>query len=86
MQGIRESEYQEKPVAGFEKLWIWQKAHKLMQEIHSFCRKKLFKVLMVIFDTLEKRKVQKDKFALILCYPGTHNLIPCYPGAHTLIP
>ena len=28
----------EKPVAGFEKLWIWQKAHKLMQEIHKFCR------------------------------------------------
>jgi len=38
MQDIRESEYQEKPVAGFEKLWVWQKAHELMQEIHSFCR------------------------------------------------
>jgi four helix bundle protein len=30
--------YQEKPVAGFEKLWVWQKAHKLMQDIHRFCR------------------------------------------------
>jgi len=29
---------QEKPIAGFEKLWIWQKAHKLMQDIHKFCR------------------------------------------------
>jgi len=38
MQGIRESGYQEKPIAGFEKLWVWQKAHELMQEIHSFCR------------------------------------------------
>lgn len=38
MQDIRKSEYQEKPVAGFEKLWVWQKAHKLMQEIHKFCR------------------------------------------------
>jgi four helix bundle protein len=28
----------EKPVAGFEKLWVWQKAHKLMQEIHNFCK------------------------------------------------
>ena len=35
----RESmEQLEKPVAGFEKLWIWQKAHMLMQEIHKFCR------------------------------------------------
>ena len=39
MQEIREPGYQEKPVAGFEKLWVWQKAHELMREIHSFCRK-----------------------------------------------
>ena len=38
MQNIRQSGYQEKVVAGFEKLWVWQKAHKLMQEIHKFCR------------------------------------------------
>jgi len=38
MKNTRKSEYQEKPVAGFEKLWVWQKAHKLMQEIHRFCR------------------------------------------------
>lgn len=40
MQDTRTSEYQEKekikPVAGFEKLWVWQKAHKLMQEIQGF--------------------------------------------------
>ena len=33
-----ESGDQEKPVAGFEGLWVWQKAHQLMQEVHSFCR------------------------------------------------
>jgi four helix bundle protein len=38
MKDTREAGYQEKPVAGFEKLWIWQKAHKLMQEIHKFCK------------------------------------------------
>jgi four helix bundle protein len=38
MQENRTSEYQEKPVAGFEKLWVWQKSHKLMQEIHKFCK------------------------------------------------
>ena len=29
---------QEKTIAGFEKLWVWQKAYKLMQEIHKFCK------------------------------------------------
>ena len=38
MQAIRRSEYQVKAVAGFEKLWVWQKALKLMQEIHLFCK------------------------------------------------
>jgi len=38
MKDIRESGDQEKPVAGFEKLWVWQKAHELMQEIHRFCK------------------------------------------------
>jgi len=32
------SRSQEKPVAGFEGLWVWQKAHQLMQVIHRFCR------------------------------------------------
>ena len=39
MKDTSKTRYQEKPVAGFEKLWIWQKAHKLMQDIHRFCRK-----------------------------------------------
>ncbi|MFA5554308.1 MAG: four helix bundle protein [Phycisphaerae bacterium] len=37
-QEISETRCQEKTVAGFEKLWVWQKAHKLMQEIHKFCK------------------------------------------------
>lgn len=38
MQDIRKSGYQEKAVAGFEKLWVWHKAHKLMLDIHRFCK------------------------------------------------
>jgi four helix bundle protein len=38
MQDTRKSGHQETPVAGFEKLWVWQKAHNLMQEIHRFCK------------------------------------------------
>jgi four helix bundle protein len=38
MQDNRKSGDQEKPTAGFEKLWVWQRAHKLMQEIHRFCK------------------------------------------------
>ena len=35
---LLEKGYQERPVAGFEGLWVWQKAHQLMQEIHRFCK------------------------------------------------
>ncbi|MGB9721540.1 MAG: four helix bundle protein [bacterium] len=28
----------DKCIPGFEKLWIWQKAYKLMQTIHKFCK------------------------------------------------
>lgn len=37
-RSIRKSEYQEKVVAGFEKLWVWHKAHELMLEVHELCR------------------------------------------------
>jgi len=26
-------------VAGFEKLWVWQKAHQLMLEVHGIAKK-----------------------------------------------
>ena len=32
------SENQQKLITGFEKLWVWQKAHNLMQEIHKLCK------------------------------------------------
>lgn len=32
------SGYQEKAIAGFEKLWVWQRAHQLMLEVHIICR------------------------------------------------
>ena len=52
MQTISESGYQEttnkqvigtsgnqaEQTAGFEKLWVWQKAYNLMLEIHKFCK------------------------------------------------
>lgn len=34
----RDQEYQKKTVAGFENLWVWQKAHRMMQIIHRFCQ------------------------------------------------
>jgi len=35
---ISGSENQYKPIAGFERLWVWQKAHKLMLEVHTICK------------------------------------------------
>lgn len=37
-QDIRASGDQVKVVAGFERLWVWQKAHQLMLEIHKISR------------------------------------------------
>ena len=37
-QDISKTEDQKETIAGFEKLWVWQKAHQLMLEIHEICR------------------------------------------------
>ena len=37
-KNISGSEDQGKPMAGFERLWVWQKAHKLMLEVHKICK------------------------------------------------
>ena len=37
-KNISKSEDQDKPIAGFERLWVWQKAHKLMLEVHKICK------------------------------------------------
>ncbi len=39
MEDISESADQNKTVAGFERLWVWQKAHALMIEVHQICQK-----------------------------------------------
>ena len=35
---ISKSANQEETIAGFEKLWVWQKAHALMLEVHTICQ------------------------------------------------
>lgn len=35
---ISKSEDQEITITGFEKLWVWQKAYKLMLEVHKVCK------------------------------------------------
>jgi four helix bundle protein len=37
-QSISGPEYQGKTMAGFEKLWVWQRAHQLMLEVHKICQ------------------------------------------------
>ena len=37
MRDTSRSVYQQKVVAGFEKLWVWQKAFQLMLEISKIC-------------------------------------------------
>ena len=32
------SETHDKLLTGVEKLWVWQKAHNIMQEIHKLCQ------------------------------------------------
>lgn len=38
MKNISKSEYQKKITAGFENLWVWQKAHNLMLEVHKIAK------------------------------------------------
>jgi len=38
MERPPKTEDEKKAVAGFEKLWVWQKAFKLMQEVHTVCK------------------------------------------------
>jgi four helix bundle protein len=45
---------QEKGIAGFEKLWVWQKAHLLMVEVHGICKKLPYHERFKIKDQLER--------------------------------
>jgi hypothetical protein len=55
MKNNKDSGNQEKPVAGFEKLWVWQKAHKFMQEIHNFCKTLPRREMFKLRDQIERR-------------------------------
>jgi len=44
----------EKGIAGFEKLWVWQKAHLLMVEVHEICKKLPYHERFRIKDQLER--------------------------------
>src|SRR4030042_3035639 len=54
MQSIGISGDQERFVAGFEKLWVWQKAYKLMLEIHKSCKKIPVKERFKLIDQIER--------------------------------
>jgi len=45
---------QEKGIAGFEKLWVWQKAHLLMVEVNDICKKLPYHERFKIKDQLER--------------------------------
>jgi four helix bundle protein len=45
---------QVKGIAGFEKLWVWQKAHLLMVEVHGICKKLPYHERFKIKDQLER--------------------------------
>jgi four helix bundle protein len=44
----------DKGIAGFEKLWVWQKAHLLMVEVHEICKKLPYHERFKIKDQLER--------------------------------
>jgi four helix bundle protein len=50
----KQGNHQEKGVAGFEKLWVWQKAHQLMIEIHKICKKLPYHERFKTKDQLER--------------------------------
>jgi len=41
-------------IAGFEKLWVWQKAHQLMVEMHKICKNLPYHERFKIKDQLER--------------------------------
>ena len=45
---------QEEGIAGFEKLWVWQKAHLLMVEVHEICKNLPYHERFKIKDQLER--------------------------------
>jgi hypothetical protein len=52
--GNKQDNNQEKGIAGFEKLWVWQKAHLLMVEVHEICKKLPYQERFKTKDQLER--------------------------------
>ena len=50
----KQDDNREKGIAGFEKLWVWQKAHLLMVEVHEICKKLPYPERFKIKDQLER--------------------------------
>jgi len=50
----KQDDNQEKGIAGFETLWVWQKAHQLMVEVHEICKRLPYQERFKIKDQLER--------------------------------
>ena len=50
----RKPEHQEEPIAGFEGLWVWQKAHQLMLEVHKISKTLPIRERFKIGDQIER--------------------------------
>jgi four helix bundle protein len=50
----KQDNHQEEGIAGFEKLWVWQKAHSLMIEVHKICKNLPYHERFKIKDQLER--------------------------------
>jgi len=50
----KQDNHQEKGIAGFEKLWVWQKAHLLMVEVHKICKRLPYHERFKTKDQLER--------------------------------
>jgi four helix bundle protein len=51
---IKQDNNRGKGVAGFEKLWVWQKAHELMIEVYKICKKLPYHERFKTKDQLER--------------------------------
>ena len=50
----KQNSNRDKAIAGFEKLWVWQKAHQLLVEVHDICKTLPHHERFKIKDQLER--------------------------------
>jgi len=51
---VKQDNNREKGKAGFEKLWVWQRAHLLMVEVHKICKELPYHERFKTRDQLER--------------------------------